>query len=118
MGIEIEEIELNAINKKLTLRNKCDILEELNKLTSNPRKWLWILNDLRNQSMHRGLINVKVSQNLHEDVNTNANTGDRPKVFLVTYCQSNLEVIPYFEDSIQKMTDLIERIKNKLPELN
>ena len=37
LGIEIEEIELNAINKKLTLRNKCDILEELNKLTSNPR---------------------------------------------------------------------------------
>ena len=57
--------------------------------------------------MHRGIINIKVHHHFHENVNTHKSWDDRPKVCLV---QTELEVIPYFEESTENMKNLIEDI--------
>jgi hypothetical protein len=42
---------------------------------------------------------------------------DKRKVYLITDPQTELEPIPYLEDSLQNMKDLVEDVKNSEPAL-
>jgi hypothetical protein len=112
LGLDIKEIDLGRITNRLNSINKGTLVANLNKLACQSGSWLWILNDLRNQSMHRGIINIKVHQHLHENINTHKSWDDRPKVCIL---QTELEVISYFEESTKNIKNLIEDIKNNEP---
>ena len=52
LGLPIEEAKIKNLNPKLKSLNKEYLLADLNKLSSQTGSWLWLLNELRNYSLH------------------------------------------------------------------
>jgi hypothetical protein len=96
---------VEQISNKLKTQGKGELLTELqNALKSEEQngvekgEWLWNLRDLRNRGTHRQLINILV-------------TPDEKRIIqLMTSPQTDLEVLPYLESSINKTKNLIEDI--------
>jgi hypothetical protein len=110
---EIKKRLNTHVGGKSNLLDPLDLALDPGDYTTNPPKdpgYLWTLRDLRNQGMHRNLINIHVHVSLHEDLNTDRSWSDRNRVFLKTDPQVNLEIIPYLEDSLLKTTNLVETI--------
>ena len=109
LNLKLETRKVTAVNvcKKLRLKKRNDLIKELWDL-SNPRNpvrsWLKILIDLRNTGTHRSIINVSFAGG-----NTRITFAEDPK--------SELEIIPYLDDRIQRMRDLIDNIIRKDPSL-
>ena len=70
----------------------------------NPvHSWLKILTDLRNTDTHRSIINVSF-------------TGGNTHITFVEDSKSDLEIIPYLDDRIQRMKrELIDNIISREP---
>jgi len=67
----------------------------------NPvRSWLKILTDLRYTDTHRSIINVSFA-------------GGNRRITFIEDPKSELEIIPYLDDCIQRMRDLIDNIIRK-----
>jgi|SRR4249919_448177 len=109
LNLKLETRKVTAINvcKKLRLKKRNDLIKELWDL-SNPRNpvrsWLKILTDLRNTGTHRSIINVSFA-------------GGNTRITFVEDPKSELEIIPYLDDRIQRMRDLIDNIIRKDPSL-
>ena len=109
LNLKLETRKVTAINvcKKLRLKKRNDLIKELWDL-SNPRNpvrsWLKILTDLRNTDTHRSIINVSFA-------------GGNTRITFVEDPKSELEIIPYLDDRIQRMRDLIDNIIRKDPSL-
>jgi len=109
LNLKLETRKVTAINvcKKLRLKKRNDLIKELWDL-SNPRNpvrsWLKILTDLRNTDTHRSIINVSFA-------------GGNTHITFVEDPKSELEIIPYLDDRIQRMRDLIDNIIRKDPSL-
>ncbi len=109
LNLKLETRKVTAINvcKKLRLKKRNDLIKELWDL-SNPRNpvrsWLKILTDLRNTGTHRSIINVIIA-------------GGNARITFVEDPKSELEIIPYLDDRIQRMRDLIDNIIRKDPSL-
>jgi hypothetical protein len=105
LGLEIRKV--NAINvcRKLRLKKRNDLIKELWYLL-NPhnrvRSWLKILTDLRNTGMHRSIINISFA-------------GGNMNIAFVEDPHSYSDIIPYLDDHIQRMRDLIDNIIRKEP---
>jgi hypothetical protein len=52
LGLPIEEAEIKNLNPKLKSLNTEYLLADLNKLSSQTGSCLWLLNELRNHSLH------------------------------------------------------------------
>jgi hypothetical protein len=63
---------------------------------------LKILTDLRNTGTHRSIINVSFA-------------GGDTRITFIEDPKSDLEIIPYLDDRIQRMRDLIDNIIRKEP---
>ena len=109
LNLKLETRKLTAINvcKKLRLKKRNDLIKELWDL-SNPRNpvrsWLKILIDVTNTGTHRSIINVSFA-------------GGNTRITFVEDPKSELEIIPYLDDRIQRMRDLIDNIIRKDPSL-
>ena len=109
LNLKLETRKVTAINvcKKLRLKKRNDLIKELWDL-SNPRNpvrsWLKILTDLRITDTHRSIINVSFA-------------GGNTRITFVEDPKSELEIIPYLDDRIQRMRDLIDNIIRKDPSL-
>jgi hypothetical protein len=107
LNLGLENRNINAINvcKKLRLKKRNDLIKELWDLL-NPhnrvRSWLKILTDLRNPGMHRSIINISFA-------------GGNMNITFVEDPQADSDIIPYLDDRIQKMRDLIDNIIRKEP---
>ena len=107
LNLGLEYRKVNAINvcKKLRLKKRNDLIKELWYLL-NPhnrvRSWLKILTDLRNTGMHRSIINVSFA-------------GGNMNITFVEDPQADSDIIPYLDDRIQRMRDLIDNIIRKEP---
>jgi hypothetical protein len=107
LNLGLENRKVNAINvcKKLRLKKRNDLIKELWYLL-NPhnrvRSWLKILTDLRNTGMHRSIINVSFA-------------GGNMNITFVEDPQADSDIIPYLDDHIQRMRDLIDNIIRKEP---
>ena len=105
LKLKLETRKVTAINvcKKLRLKKRNDLIKELWDL-SNPRNpvrsWLKILTDLRNTGTHRSIINISFA-------------GGNTRIIFVEDPKSELEIIPYLDDRIQRMRDLIDNIIRK-----
>ena len=105
LGLEIRKVTAINVCKKLRLKKRNDLIKELWDLVNpnNPvRSWLKILIELRNTGTHRSIINVNF-----DGGNTHITFVEDPK--------SDLEIIPYLDDRIQRMRNLIDNIINKEP---
>jgi hypothetical protein len=105
LGLEIRKVSAINVCKKLRLKKRNDLIKELWDLVNpnNPvRSWLKILIDLRNTSTHRSIINVNFA-------------GGNTHITFVEDPKSDLEIIPYLDDRIQRMRDLIDNIISKGP---
>lgn len=117
LGLQLDEVNLKTLNTKLN--NKKDILEELNRLSSDKESWYWLLNELRNHSIHRAMLNKNVSMHIIENVNENTSMSMKPVVsFLVNPLDKEKKpmdkpAIQYPEESLQSMKELIDRIRIK-----
>ena len=110
LNLKLETRNVTTINvcKKLRMNKRNDLIKELWDLLNprNPvRSWLKIVTDLRNTSTHRSIINVRFAKgNMH--------------ITLTEDSDSDLEIIPYLDDRIQKMRDLIDTIISREPLLS
>ena len=66
------------------------------------RSWLKILTDHRNTGMHRSIINISF-------------VGGNMNITFVEDPQADSDIIPYLDDHIQRMRDLIDNIIRKEP---
>jgi hypothetical protein len=107
LNLGLENRKVNAINvcKKLRLKKRNDLMKELWYLL-NPhnrvRSWLKILTDLRNTGIHRSIINISFA-------------GGNMNISFVEDPQADSDIIPYLDDHIQRMRDLIDNIIRKEP---
>lgn len=107
LNLGLENRKVNAINvcKKLRLKKRNDLIKELWYLL-NPhnrvRSWLKILTDLRNTGIHRSIINISFA-------------GGNMNISFVEDPQADSDIIPYLDDHIQRMRDLIDNIIRKEP---
>jgi hypothetical protein len=110
LNLGLENRKVNAINvcKKLRLKKRNDLIKELWDLL-NPhnrvRSWLKILTDLRNTGTHRSIINISFA-------------GGNMNITFVEDPESDSDIIPYLDDRIQRMRDLIDNIIRKEPLLS
>jgi hypothetical protein len=126
LGLNPQNIFVRTVNDKLDKIGRKDILKDLNDLLDPnfyPKNlyakgsWLSILYELRNVGMHRAIIPKRVDVNLYENVNTGQGWSGPTKIYFAADPESKLEMIPYLEDRIQKMKDLINGILQKEPSL-
>ncbi len=107
LGLEIRKVTAINVCKKLRLKKRNDLIKELWDLVNphNPvHSWLKILTDVGNTAAYRSIINVSfVGGNLH--------------ITFVEDPKSQLEIIPYLDDRIQRMRELIDNIISKDPSL-
>lgn len=107
LNLGLENRKVNAINvcKELRLKKRNDLIKELWYLL-NPhnsvRSWLKILTDLRNTGIHRSIINISFA-------------GGNMNITFVEDPQADSDIIPYLDDRIQRMRDLIDNIITKEP---
>jgi len=110
LNLKLETRNVTTINvcKKLRMNKRNDLIKELWDLLNprNPvRSWLKIVTDLRNTGTHRSIINVRFAKgNMH--------------ITLTEDSDSDLEIIPYLDDRIQRMRDLIDTIISREPLLS
>jgi Cthe_2314-like HEPN len=120
LHIPIEKIELKTVNKKLKRRNKEELLKYLNKISSNPKSWFWLLNEIRNHFLHRERIPRHVSVNIFENVNENTSSSTQSIHFVeISRIKDNpfikKPIISFLEESLERMTKLVENIRKKIP---
>ena len=124
LGLPIEEAKIQNLNPKLKCINKGFLLTELNTLCSQTDSWLWLLNELRNHSLHRAMINKLASVQIDENINSNTSVSAKPEVYLlikpndINKFPMNKPAVIYLEESLKQMRGLIEDIRNKEPLLN
>jgi len=107
LRLEIRKVTAINICKKLRLKKRNDLIKELWDLVNphNPvHSWLKILTDLRDTGTHRSIINVSFA-------------GGNMHITFIEDPDSDLEIIPYLDDRIQRMRDLIDNIISKEPSL-
>ncbi len=105
LGLEVRKVTAINVCKKLRLKKRNDLIKELWDLVNphNPvHSWLKILTDLRNTGTHRSIINVSFA-------------GGDTRITFIEDPKSDLEIIPYLDDRIQRMRDLIDNIIRKEP---
>jgi len=105
LRLEIRKVTAINICKKLRLKKRNDLIKELWDLVNphNPvHSWLKILTDLRDTGTHRSIINVSFA-------------GGNMHITFIEDPDSDLEIIPYLDDRIQRMRDLIDNIISKEP---
>ena len=115
LGIPIEDVNLGSINLKLIKVDKQFLISELNNLSSKPGSWLYLLNDLRNYSLHRSMLRKHIDVAVFENTNINRSYSSKTRVsFLVS--SSNQKKIPmdktvidYLKESLDRMRNLIKR---------
>ncbi|MGH9982468.1 MAG: hypothetical protein ACRD8W_00750 [Nitrososphaeraceae archaeon] len=104
LGLELDEkliysneSTVNIINNKLEAEGKGRLLNDLQNAVE-PKEWLWTLRNLRNQSLHANLLHMHFRRGVIENVS------------LKTDPQTDLEIITYLEDNINKIENLINEI--------
>ena len=100
-------ILLDEMTAKNTKAEK--VLYDLSNLVKAKTSWFWLLNELRNHSMHRKMLNKRAAVKVGTDNSKEyfLNPSDDKAM--------DIEIIPYLEQSLQNMTNLIENTRNKDP---
>ena len=124
LKIPIREVNHSSVNAELKSIGKQNLLSKLNKLASDPTSWFWKLNELRNHSIHRKMLNKHIKVGLYENINTGESSSSSPEEYFLADptdpkpTPMNIQIIAYLEESLQNMKNLIANIRSKDPLLN
>ena len=108
-----KDVNVESIKKELKIK-KQNILKELNDLSSNHTSWFWILNELRNKSIHTSILNKQAVASMSENTNDNTSSSNVKNYFLLPPDYKDpmqKEIIVFLYDSIEEMRKLIENTK-------
>lgn len=115
LGIAIDKADIYSVQSALSAKTKnIDLLTELNQ-AANHDNWFWLLKELRTQSMHRTMLRRMRDYNSFDE---------RIRVFIPKQQRKStvspddymqIELIQYFQESIQKVRELVNTIRLKEP---
>lgn len=121
LGIVLREISVNRVYDELDKTGRGNLIKNLKGLQdrNNPIDW-WLLDliDLRNAGTHNNILNLEHAVNLTENVNTGANQSGPMRIYFKGLHDTSLDVIPYLEDRISRMKNLINDIIKNEPLLS
>ena len=121
LGIPLKNVNFRTVSEKLYSIARQDVLKQWAELRDpliyRKGSWLTILTEIRNAGTHRTIINKRIAVSLHEDVNTGKGTSAPNRTYFEEDPDSTLEMIPYLEDRIQKVKDLVDSTIQKEPSL-
>jgi hypothetical protein len=97
--IPSDRIEIDKIQSALSAETKSiDLLNDLDKANQHGN-WYWTIKQLRNYSLGNSLISQQAFEELSD------------------YTKSIMKIIPYFEQSLQYLENLIDSIRKREPKL-
>ena len=104
LGISIDKVEIVAVLSGLLAKTKkIELLEDLDN-ASQYGNWYWLVQQLRNYSFHSSLILIPAnSTRLYLPSMPTSSVND----------STSIELIPYLEQSLNKLKKLIENIRMK-----
>ena len=104
LGISIDKVEIVAVLSGLLAKTKkIELLEDLDN-ASQYGNWYWLVQQLRNYSFHSSLILIPAnSTRLYLPRMPTSSVND----------STSIELIPYLEQSLNKLKKLIENIRMK-----
>jgi hypothetical protein len=104
LGISIDKVEMvTVLSGLLAKTNKIELLEDLDN-ASQYGNWYWLVQQLRNYSFHSSLILMPAnSTRLYLPRMPTSSVND----------STSIELIPYLEQSLNKLKKLIENIRMK-----
>lgn len=113
LSIPINDIRLESINAGLNIKNKGYLLKRLNVLKGNTKSWLWLLNEFRNQFLHRDRLPRLVRVSVFENINNNITTTDQTISFVPNVRTKEnpflqKEIIVFFSESLIRMRKLVD----------
>ena len=119
LSIPINDIRLESINAGLNIKNKGYLLKRLNTLKSNTKSWLCLLNEFRNQFLHRDRLPRLVRVSVFENISNNITTTDQTISFVPNVRTKEnpflqKEIIVFFSESLIRMRKLVDEIRKKL----
>jgi hypothetical protein len=119
LKIPIEDVTLETVNAGLNDINKGYLLEHLNNLASKKTSWLWLLNEIRNHSLHRERIPRLVHVNIIENANNNTSHSDQTVHFVENARTKDnpflqKDIILFLHESLDRMRNLIDNTRKKL----
>lgn len=115
LGLSEKDVELGSINRELKSIGKQNIIDKLNKLSSDTTSWYWILNELRNKSIHRSILNKKAAVSMFDNINNKTSSSTIKNYLLLPPDYKDpmkKETLVFLSDTIREMRKLIEDIKN------
>jgi hypothetical protein len=119
LGIPIEKVNLETVNAKLNDINKTNLLKHLDNLTGKKTSWLWLLNEIRNHSLHRKRIPRLVHVNITENISNNTSYSSETIHFVGDarikdnpFMQK--DIILFLQESLDRMRKLVENVRKKL----
>jgi hypothetical protein len=121
LGIDDEDVDIGIVQTKLNNNGKGNLLKALHK-SMRENNWLWLLNDFRNQTVHRNFIrrHVAISVGISDARTSFIYKKYKVKVGNITQeieKEKVEEVIPYLHKSLVRMKKLIDSIKAQEPDL-
>ena len=68
LAIPHKKVDLDSVYDKKPIKKE-HLLADLKTMACQKGSWFWLLNELRNRSMHRAMLNKLVKIDIHEDLN-------------------------------------------------
>lgn len=117
LNLSEKKVYVKTINEKLESQNKKHILKELNDLSCDTTCWYWILNELRNRSIHRNMPVKSTAVTISENINDKTSSSSVKNYFLLPPDYNNSmdkEITVFLTLCTERMKKLTENIKKKL----
>ncbi len=113
LRIPLKDVMFRTVSDKLDAMARQDVLKDWTKLrdplTYPKGSWLTILIEIRNAGTHRTIINKRIDVQIVETQGTPIPN----RTFFAADPDSTLEIVPYLQDRIRKVKDLVEAIMQK-----
>lgn len=112
LGITIEKVDIYSVQSALNDKSKnIDLLTELNQ-AANKNNWLWLLKELRDESMYRTLFLPMVDTN-SSDERIGIFILKQQRKFTVHEDDHMAVGFEYFQESTRKVRKLVNSIRSK-----
>jgi hypothetical protein len=114
LGIAAKRVDLATIQSALNARTKnISLLTDMHQASAH-NGWLWILNEFRNLTMEKP---SKDAQYLLMDEYDTLTRDDQDKTIQPSEDFFNKNLIRYFQQSLQRVSELVNNIRDKEPML-
>lgn len=115
LEIAIEKVDLNTIQSALNSRTKnISLLTEVHQASAY-NNWLWLLRELRNQTMYRSPLRRMQDYDPFDGKTRTFISKQQTKFIVNPDNYMNKDLIQYFRESIQRVRELVNTVRMKEP---